>query len=80
MTETEQYVMALVQEVIEEATRLDTLATCTPEEFENRSIHLGGGKLVNIRNADGPQLQLLATQLTAAGLPLPDLLQRKLAA
>jgi hypothetical protein len=78
MTETE--LMALVREVIEEDTRLDTLATCTPEEFDNRAIRLGGDKLVNIRDADGPQLQLLATQLTAAGLPIPDLLQRKLAA
>ena len=80
MTETEQYVMALVREVIAERSRLDTLAECTPEEFDNRAILLGGGKLVNIRYADRAQLCLLATQLTAAGLPIPDLLQRKLAA
>ncbi len=80
MTETEQLVAAVVAEVIDEACDLTTLGDCSPEEFENRTIRLGGEKLVNIRYADAPQLLLLAEQLTAAGLPIPALLQDKLAA
>lgn len=76
----EQVVAAAIREVIEEDSRLETLAECTPAEFETRLILLGEHKAVAIRHADRTQLCLLATQLTAAGLPIPDLLQRKLAA
>jgi len=78
--ETECLVAAAIAEVIADGSCLETLAECSPEDFDNRLILLGGERAVHIRNADGPQLQLLATQLTAAGLPIPELLQRKLAA
>lgn len=73
-------VATVIAEAVDEACDLTTLGDCSPEEFENRTIRLGGEKLVNIRHADVSHLQLLAEQLTAAGLPIPTLLQGKLAA
>ena len=71
---------AAVETVIAERTDLKTLGRCSPETFEQRAINLGNGRLVNIRDADKPALWLLATQLRAAGLPIPRLLRDKLAA
>ncbi len=80
MNEIEQLVAAEIAEFIAENSDLHTLAECSPEDFDNRLIRLDGERAVAIRYADAPQLQLLATQMTAAGLPIPELLQRKLAA
>lgn len=80
MTEAEQLVAAAVAEFIAENSDLHTLAECSPEEFDRRLIRLDGERAVAIRYADAPQLLLLAEQLTAAGLPIPALLQDKLAA
>jgi hypothetical protein len=67
-------------ELIAERTCLETLGRCSPEEFELRAIALGGGRLVNIGDADKHALWLLAGQVRAAGLPIPALLRGKLAA
>ena len=74
------FVRAEVDFIINEACDLTTLGNCSSEEFENRSIRLPGEQVVNIRNAEGSQLRLLASQLTAAGLPIPATLASKLAA
>ncbi len=81
LTEAELDLLAreAVETVIAERTDLKTLGRCSPEDFENRVIALGGGRLVKIRDADKPALWLLAGQLRAAGLPIPRLLRDKLA-
>ncbi len=81
LTEAELDLLArdVVGTVIAERTDLKTLGRCSPEDFENRVIALGGGRLVKIRDADKPALWLLAGQLRAAGLPIPRLLRGKLA-
>ena len=78
--ETERLVAAAIAEVIAEDSCLNTLAECSPEEFDNRLILLGGEQAVAIGKANGPQLRLLSEQLTAAGLPIPATLASKLAA
>ena len=82
LTEAELDLLAreVVEMVVAERTDLKTLGRCSPEAFEQRAIHLGGGRLVTIRDADKPALWLLAGQLRAAGLPIPRLLRDKLAA
>lgn len=79
MTETERLVAAAIAEVMAEDAGLETLGDCSPEEFDRRWILLGNETTVAIGHADKAQLELLAGQLRAAGLPIPALLERKLA-
>ena len=79
MNELERLVAAVITDVMAEDACLETLSDCSPEEFDRRAILLGNERMVNIGHANKAQLELLAVQLQAAGLPMPALLERKLA-
>jgi hypothetical protein len=76
----EELVKIAVEVVFKEKSNLFTLEDCSPEELEERIIALPKGDYIAIHNADKSQLQLLAEQLGAVGLPIPEFLQKKLAA
>lgn len=74
-------VAAAIAEVVAEDTDLTVTANCTTdEELNRRWILLNNEQTVAIRHANKAQLELLAGQLRAAGLPIPRLLRGKLAA
>ena len=74
-------VAAAIAEVVAEDTDLTVTANCTTdEELNRRWILLNNEQTVAIRHANKAQLELLAGQLRAAGLPIPRLLRDKLAA
>lgn len=79
MTEAEQLLAKVIADMVDEATWLETLGDCSPEEFDLRLIRLGNEQTVAIRHANKAQLELLAGQLRAAGLPIPAPLEHKLA-
>ena len=73
-------VAAAIAEVVAEDTDLTVTAHCTTdEELNRRWILLGNEQTVAIGHANKAHLELLATQLRAAGLPIPALLEHKLA-
>lgn len=81
MTEVERLVAAAIADVVAEDTDLTVTANCTTdEELNRRWILLGNERTVAVGHADKAQLELLAGQLRAAGLPIPRLLRDKLAA
>lgn len=73
-------VVAAIAEVVAEDTDLTVTANCTTdEELNRRWILLNNEQTVAIRHANKAQLELLAGQLRAAGLPIPAPLEHKLA-
>lgn len=81
MTEVERLVAAAIAELVAEDADLTVTANCTTdEELNRRFILLGNEQTVAVGHADKAQLELLAGQLRAAGLPIPRLLRDKLAA